>query len=138
MFKFIYDLFLLCFVFFSLPKFLWERIKYKKYRGSVLEKLGLKMPNIPDTGGESSIWIHAVSMGETRGAVSLVKRLQQEYPSLTIFFSTSTETGREEAKRTIPGLAAYFLLPSLRLDRGSHALSLGETGESRSSRRLLG
>lgn len=41
------------------------------------------------------IWIHAVSVGETRAAQPLVAALRQRYPDHRILFSHMTPTGRE-------------------------------------------
>ena len=43
---------------------------------------------------EPVIWIHAVSVGETRAAQPLVKVLRQRYPDQRILFTHMTPTGR--------------------------------------------
>ncbi len=101
-----YNFILLLAAFFSLPKLFW-----KKYRRSLKERLGLKLPsfNLPLEG--KRIWIHAVSVGETKAVIPLVQIIQKEIPGALIVFSTTTETGQSEAKRCLPGLQGYFLLP---------------------------
>ncbi len=55
----------------------------------------------PDTG---RIWIHAVSLGETRAAGVLLKELRKEFPNLRLLLTCGTATGREEgAKLLLPG-----------------------------------
>jgi 3-deoxy-D-manno-octulosonic-acid transferase len=44
--------------------------------------------------GQPLLWIHAVSVGETRAAQSLVTALRQHYPQHRILFTHMTPTGR--------------------------------------------
>ena len=48
------------------------------------------------------LWLHAVSLGETRAAVPLVERLLRTYPETTLVLTHMTATGRE-AGRTLFG-----------------------------------
>lgn len=111
MLKFFYDVALLGLLLIALPKLLWDMAVHKKYRQSFAEKLGWKLPEISIPEGSSTIWVHAVSMGETRAVIPLVKALQKAYPTATFVFSSTTETGQAEAKRSLPDLAGYFFLP---------------------------
>jgi 3-deoxy-D-manno-octulosonic-acid transferase len=40
------------------------------------------------------IWVHAVSVGETRGAQALVQRLRSDYPAHSLLLTHTTPTGR--------------------------------------------
>jgi 3-deoxy-D-manno-octulosonic-acid transferase len=111
MFRIIYDALLFVFGVATLPKLIWNFCIHKKYRRSLAARVGLKIPNLPLKSGGSRIWIHAVSVGETRAVSSLLKKIQKEVPEASIFFSTTTETGQEEARRLYPDLAGYFFLP---------------------------
>lgn len=42
------------------------------------------------------VWVHAVSLGETRAAVVLVARLRQRWPGLRLLLTHGTATGRAE------------------------------------------
>lgn len=55
-------------------------------------------------------WIHAVSVGETKAAASLIRQLQKREPKAQFVISTGTETGLAEAKRALPNIA-HFRLP---------------------------
>jgi len=111
MIKFIYNFFLLLGGLLMLPKVLWDLVIHGKYRRSFAEKLGWKTPSFSIPERSLSIWIHAVSMGETKAVISLVRTIQQQLPQAAIVFSSTTETGHEEAQRSMPGLAGYFFLP---------------------------
>jgi 3-deoxy-D-manno-octulosonic-acid transferase len=84
-----------------------------KYRRSFKERLGLTVAN-HWTGREDSrpIWIHALSVGETLSAVSLVKALAERFPKIPLIFSTSTETGQQTALKELGDMVAdTFFFP---------------------------
>ncbi|MFT4190155.1 MAG: 3-deoxy-D-manno-octulosonic acid transferase [Comamonas sp.] len=50
------------------------------------------------------IWLHAVSLGETRAAGLLIAALRQRWPGMQLVLTSSTATGREEGLRHLrPG-----------------------------------
>lgn len=102
----LYDLVIGLFALFSLPRVLYQ----KKYRTTFLHKIGIKQPTFPFANHEPVIWIHAVSLGETKGSLSLAKKLQEKYPNYKIILSTATETGLQEGKKH-PFFDHVFLLP---------------------------
>ncbi len=55
---------------------------------------------------EECVWIHAVSVGEVKAVSTLAAHLK-----LPLIVSTITETGLEEAKRSIPQAVCHLLLP---------------------------
>ncbi len=83
-----------------LPLWIWK----EKKRAHIAERIGLKLPAL----SPATIWIHAVSMGETRAVMQLVTELQKNH---SIVFSTTTETGLAEAKKLFPNIAGHFILP---------------------------
>jgi 3-deoxy-D-manno-octulosonic-acid transferase len=50
---------------------------------------------------EGWIWIHAVSLGETRAAAILLKSLRAQIPSMKLLLSHGTATGREEGTKLL-------------------------------------
>jgi 3-deoxy-D-manno-octulosonic-acid transferase len=48
--------------------------------------------------GRPNIWVHAVSVGETRAAAPLIEALLQRYPDAQIVLSHGTPTGRETGR----------------------------------------
>ena len=44
------------------------------------------------------VWVHAVSLGETRTAAMLLKALRLQYPALRLLLTHGTATGREEGR----------------------------------------
>lgn len=57
-------------------------------------------------GAPGSIWIHAVSVGETLAVAGLVKELKQRYPGRRIFMSHVTPAGRQAGEDRLPGAFA--------------------------------
>jgi 3-deoxy-D-manno-octulosonic-acid transferase len=92
------------------PWFLFQAVRYRKYVGSLGERMG-RLPVSFNLDGDDSIWIHAVSVGETLAARTLVGGLRERYPDLRIFLSTTTLTGRQLARSRVQGLDAVFFFP---------------------------
>lgn len=63
----------------------------------------------PTDGGR--LWIHAVSLGETRAAAILVNALRQLDPQLRILFTHGTATGRAEGRKLLRDGDAQAWLP---------------------------
>lgn len=49
------------------------------------------------------IWIHAVSLGETRAAAILLKELRELVPEMQLLLTNGTATGREEGRKLLRG-----------------------------------
>ncbi len=67
----------------------WRQPAYLDHWG---ERLGFA-PRLPGT--RPLIWLHAVSVGETRAAAPLVRALQQRHPEHAILLTHATPTGRQ-------------------------------------------
>src|SRR5713101_840774 len=92
------------------PYFLYQAIRYKKYIGSLRQRLGY-LPVALNVDGEESIWIHAVSVGEALTARALVADLKARYPRLRLFLSTTTIAGQQVARRSLQHVDAVFYFP---------------------------
>lgn len=95
---------------FALPLLLWQRLRHQKYRESFWARLGVGFPQIVKT-AEPLIWIHAVSVGETRAVLPLAVRLKKEFPQATFVISSITETGHKEAKNSLSFADHHVYLP---------------------------
>jgi 3-deoxy-D-manno-octulosonic-acid transferase len=79
-----------------LPLRLWWRGRREPgYRMNVGERFGF-YDNAATARG--AVWIHAVSLGETRAIAPLVERLQREMPARPILLTHMTATGRETGR----------------------------------------
>lgn len=109
MFSAIYDLFLLFVGVVAAPFFLAK--SWRKYSSTLSERLGLRFPRFEYQEGDVVIWLHAVSMGETKAISALFYKLKAAYPKARLCISTTTETGLGEAKRLMREAEVHFLLP---------------------------
>lgn len=110
LFALFYDFLLFILVIVSLPKFLFGLIFQKKYCKSFIKKLGFGFPKIKKE-GRPLIWIHAVSVGEVKAVAQLAKKLKAEPDKPILLISSVTETGHEEAKRSIKEADFHVFLP---------------------------
>lgn len=58
---------------------------------------------------KNAIWIHAVSVGETRAAAPLVAALQQYFPDAPLLITQTTPTGRRTAEQLFPQAQCRYL-----------------------------
>ncbi|MGL1400098.1 glycosyltransferase N-terminal domain-containing protein, partial [Vibrio parahaemolyticus] len=75
---------------------LWRRgRKEPGYRAHVGERLGFYSQEARLSDPQARfIWVHAVSVGETRAAEPLIDALLQQYPQHSILLTCMTATGR--------------------------------------------
>src|SRR5436309_12134784 len=92
------------------PYFLYQAIRYKKYIGTLRQRLGF-LPITFNIDAEESIWIHAVSVGEALTARALAADLKARYPRLRLFVSTTTIAGQQVARRSLQHVDAVFYFP---------------------------
>jgi 3-deoxy-D-manno-octulosonic-acid transferase len=74
---------------------LWRSIRQPAYRDHWAERFGWHPRR---AGSQPLIWLHAVSVGETRAAQPLVKALAAKYPQAHLLITCMTPTGRETAR----------------------------------------
>ena len=83
---------LLPYVFFHL---LWRARKQPEYLKHIPERFGAYSTHSK----KPMIWLHTVSVGETRAAASLVKRLRESYPDHQLLLTHTTPTGRAASEQ---------------------------------------
>jgi len=91
------------------PFLAYQAVRHRKYVRSVRQRLGY-LPLSFNIDGDESIWIHAVSVGETLTARALIGELKGRYPALKLFLSTTTMTGHEVA-RALADVDGVFYFP---------------------------
>src|SRR5690348_1453286 len=109
----VYSLLFALGVILTAPYYLW------RMRGRILagadwrERLGILPAHFEDDRlhAPGSVWIHAVSMGETLAVAGVVQALQSESAGRRIFLSSVTRTGREIGEARMPGVTGHFYLP---------------------------
>ena len=93
-----------------LPKILYDKFTSGKYANLIEKKSGQAFSQIAkeDT---PLVWIHAVSMGETKAIAKFAELLKAKYPSTRLLITSTTDTGHAEAKRSIPFANYHLFLP---------------------------
>ena len=86
-----------------LARLWWRGRREPGYRQDVGQRFGYYRREAP--GREKTIWLHAVSVGETRAAEPLIKALRQRYPDHRLLITHMTATGRETAQQLYSSLS---------------------------------
>lgn len=85
----------------------WRGRRESGYRQALLERLAIGNAGPGDGEGEREggrLWLHAVSLGETRAAAALIDALRQQRPGLRVLLTHGTATGREAGRALLkPG-----------------------------------
>ena len=107
----LYDLILYVSALFLVPYYLYRGVRYGKTRRGIRERLGAYSQDLLLLlEGRQVIWVHAVSVGETRAAIPLLKALRERYPDALLILSNVTETGRAIAA-DVSEIDAYIFFP---------------------------
>jgi 3-deoxy-D-manno-octulosonic-acid transferase len=85
----------------------WRGRRQPGYREHIPERFGWYQSRP----GRPVIWLHAVSVGETRAAEPLVRALAARYPGHELLLTQMTPTGRETAQQLYGGAATIVYLP---------------------------
>lgn len=96
--RFIYTLILYVLLPLTSIKLLWRGIKQPAYLKHWAERYGFFQHKI----NQPIIWLHCVSVGETRAAGPLVEQLLDTYPKHAILLTHATPTGREAGEQLFP------------------------------------
>ena len=105
--RFVYSLLFYLILPFVPLKLLWRGIKQPEYRQHWGERFGFYDAKIT----KPVIWLHCVSVGETRAAEPLIRALQTQYPSYQILLTHGTPTGRDTSTTVFGDLVNSVYLP---------------------------
>lgn len=87
-------------------RLLWRSRRNKAYRFRIAERFGFSSLSL-----EKSIWVHAVSVGESMVAIALIKKLQQLYPQHSIVVTTMTPTGSARIQAALGDSVSHVYIP---------------------------
>lgn len=93
--RFFYNLLIWLLLPYTLIHLLWRGRKQRGYLQHVAERFGFYTQQVT----RPVIWLHAVSVGETRAAQPLVEALLAAYPHCQVLLTHTTPTGRETSER---------------------------------------
>ncbi len=110
MFSFFYNLSLFFLFVLSAPRFFFQKFFKGKYSRYFFTRLVPEFP-FEEVKNKYVIWVHAVSVGETKAIAALVRDLKKKIQNPYIIISSVTETGHAEAKRTLGCANTHIFLP---------------------------
>lgn len=93
------------------PGALWHLWRRSRKQPEYLEHVGERFGRYPFEIAAPLIWIHAVSVGETRAAEPLVKAFSERYPDHRILLTHTTPTGRATGEQLFGDRVARAYLP---------------------------
>ena len=105
--RYLYTLLLYLLVPWILVRLIWRAWREPGY----LRYFGERFGSYRKMAGTPLIWIHAVSVGETRAAQPLVEALLRAYPQHYVLLTHMTPTGRETGKELFGGRVERCYLP---------------------------
>lgn len=108
----IYNLLLPLGFLFFLPELIVKyccRGGWKSTFGERFSRYGEREAELKEFRG--AIWIHAVSVGETVVALSLIRKYLRRYPDKKFILSTTTTTGQDVARSNVPANTAVIFCP---------------------------
>lgn len=105
--RFFYTIALLLLLPYILLRLLWRARKQPEYLRHLGERFGFYSMRCD----KPVIWLHAVSVGETRATQSLVTRLQATYPGHLILLTHTTPTGRAASEQLFGDSVLRVYLP---------------------------
>lgn len=92
---------------FAFLHLLWRARRQPEY----LRHWGERLGGAPRLAGRPVIWVHAVSVGETRAAAPLIHALRTRYPDHTLLLTHTTPTGRQTGAALFGGQVVQAYLP---------------------------
>jgi 3-deoxy-D-manno-octulosonic-acid transferase len=113
MIDFLYNIVLFLYFLIISPKIIYEYVFKKKYRKSIKKRLGFieLKSNLVKNKSKNVIWVHAVSVGETRSVKSLIKDIKSSDANAYVIVSSTTQTGHFFAKKEIPFADEHVFFP---------------------------
>jgi len=90
-----------------LLRLLWRGFSNPHYWRRIPERFGFVAPTV----APRLIWIHAVSVGEVRATVPLVRTIMGSYPDYSLLITTMTPTGSAQVMQLFGDKVAHCYVP---------------------------
>jgi 3-deoxy-D-manno-octulosonic-acid transferase len=103
----LYSVLLAIFLLLTLPYWLAQMMHHGKYRAGLRQRFGAVPPHLAAATNKSTIWVHAVSVGEVVASSAVITALQESH---RIVISTTTNTGQKLAAQRF-GQENVFYFP---------------------------
>ena len=95
---------------FGLLGLLFRGFKNRQYWSRWTERFGF-VPQHVSQQGPFDLWLHAVSVGEARASVPLIKRILTDKPNANILVTTTTPTGSAMVTMMLKDTVAHCYFP---------------------------
>jgi 3-deoxy-D-manno-octulosonic-acid transferase len=92
---------------YAVASLVWRALRYPPYWHRWPERFGF----VARLGLERSIWVHAVSVGEVRGAAALIEALLERYPRHRLVVTTMTPTGSDQVRDLFGSRVSHCYVP---------------------------
>lgn len=92
---------------FIVLRLYWRGLRNRDYWSRIPERFGF----IPPMQAMRVLWLHAVSVGEVRAAVPLIKALTTRYPEHRLLITTMTPTGSAQVRALFGDEVAHVYVP---------------------------
>lgn len=106
--RFLYSLAVLLLLPLAPLYLVWRARRQPDYLRHWSERFGLFFPKAL---GKPTLWVHAVSVGETRAAAPLIRALLEQYPDHALLLTHTTPTGREAGAQLFGDRVIQAYLP---------------------------
>ena len=104
-------------LFYLAQPLIWIRLAWRAHKQpEYLQHVGERYGFYPTKPGAPLLWLHVVSVGETRAAEPLIKALLDEYPRHTLLLTHMTPTGRATGGELITKLGERLIQAYLPYD----------------------
>ncbi|MCK0538692.1 lipid IV(A) 3-deoxy-D-manno-octulosonic acid transferase [Alcanivorax quisquiliarum] len=85
----------------------WRGRRAPAYRARWRERLALGLPRQPG----HTVWVHAVSVGETLAAAPMIRELLARHPATPLVVTTTTPTGSEQVQKLFGDQVLHVYCP---------------------------
>jgi 3-deoxy-D-manno-octulosonic-acid transferase len=92
----------------GLPYWIYQMVRYGKYRTGFLERFGIVPGHLTTPSAQPTLWVHAVSVGEVLAVSRLVEEMKARWPDYRIVISTTTDTGQKLARSRFGGENVFY------------------------------
>jgi 3-deoxy-D-manno-octulosonic-acid transferase len=92
----------------GLPYWIYQMVRYGKYRAGFLERFGIVPGHLTTPSGQPTLWVHAVSVGEVLAVSRLVEQMKARWPGYRVVVSTTTDTGQKLARSRFGGENVFY------------------------------
>ncbi len=87
----------------GLPWLLWKAWRTPGFAAMVLDRLGRGLKSVPRARPDRPrVLVHGVSVGEVKGAQSIVAGIQETFPGVEVVICSTTDTGLSIARELFP------------------------------------